>query len=104
MKKNTFQSHNAKGDLQGKSTKKAQLNAVFQAFFEKPRTMKEADEVSGVMRESICRYVRDFRKNERIQRIGEKYCSITKHKAGIYTTNPEHFIKSNQLNLFGNER
>lgn len=100
MKSGSFQSQNEKGDFQGKDTRKAQLQKVFKAFYDRPRTMKEADEVSGVMRENICRYVRDLRKTEKIQRIGEKYCSITKHKAGIYTTNPDLFLESNQLQLF----
>ena len=78
-----------------------QLSRVFQAFFESPKTMKEADKACGVMRESICRYVRKLRLQGKIAIIKKRYCKVTGHEAGVYTTNPDLFPpKPLQLNLF----
>lgn len=88
------------GELQGKDTKNDQLNKVFQSFFESPKTMKEADADSGIMRENICRYVRTFRQSKSIVAIRKRYCLVTKHLANEYTTNPEFFPKPTQLSLF----
>ncbi|HLF51061.1 hypothetical protein [Flavobacterium sp.] len=83
------------------NTAKDQVKKVFNAFFENPKTMKEADIYTGVMRENICRYVRTFRDENRIELIGYRKCKITGHnKVGIYTTNPDLFPKSNQLKMF----
>jgi hypothetical protein len=81
-----------------------QLDAVYQAFFEKPRTMKEADFACGVMRESICRYVRTLRNQGKIYRLKQRRCQRTNHRAGEYTTDPRLFPKTKpqQLNLFSN--
>ena len=85
---------------QGKDKKIDQLKAVFQSFFDSPKTMKEADSDSGIMRENICRYVRTFRQSKSIVVIRKRYCLVTKHLANEYTTNPELFPKPTQLSLF----
>jgi hypothetical protein len=85
---------------QNKDTKIDQLNVVFKSFFDSPKTMKEADVNSGIMRENICRYVRTFRKNKSIVVIRKRLCSITNHLANEYTTNPDLFPKPTQLTLF----
>lgn len=78
-----------------------QLNIVFNAFFEKPKTMKEVDKETGIMRESICRHVKTLRAKNRIALVGYRKCNVTNHgKVGIYTTNPDLFPVSNQLKLF----
>jgi hypothetical protein len=78
-----------------------QLNIVFNAFFESPKTMKEVDKETGVMRENICFYVRYFRKQKRIALVGYRKCKVTGHdKVGTYTTNPNLFPVSNQLKMF----
>jgi hypothetical protein len=80
---------------------KDQLNKVFNAFFEFPKTMKEVDLETTVMRENICRYVRTLRNENRIELVGYRKCKVTGNpKVGIYTTNPELFPKSNQLTMF----
>lgn len=80
---------------------KDQLNKVFNAFFEFPKTMKEVDFETTVMRENICRYVRTLRIENRIALVGYRKCKATGNpKVGIYTTNPELFPKSNQLTMF----
>ena len=81
--------------------KDKQLNMVFSAFFESPKTMKEVDMETTIMRENICRYVRTLRQKNRIALVGYRKCKVTGNgKVGIYTTNPELFPKSNQLQLF----
>lgn len=78
-----------------------QLNIVFNAFFESPKTMKEVDKETGVMRESICRHVKTLRASNKIVLVGYRKCKETGHgKVGIYTTNPDLFPLSNQLKLF----
>ena len=78
-----------------------QMKKVFNAFFEFPKIMKEVDAETTVMRESICRYVRTLRLENRIALVGYRRCKITGHpKVGTYTTNPEMFPKSNQLKMF----
>ena len=66
-----------------------QLNKVYQVFFKTPSTMKEVDAECGVMRESICRYVKTLRSENKIYLIDKRICKVTKHIAGIYTTNPD---------------
>ena len=83
-----------------KQTRKNQFNKVYQAFFDQPMTMLEAEKLTGIMRSNICWYCRDFRQSERIFKIGEKYCSISKHKAGIWTTNTKLKPDDKQLQLF----
>ena len=85
---------------QGKDKKIDQLSKVFQSFFDSPKTMKECDIDSGIMRENITRYVRTFRQSKSIAVIRKRYCLVTKHLANEYTTNPLLFPKSTQLTLF----
>jgi hypothetical protein len=78
-----------------------QTKKVFDAFFEFPKTMKEVDAETGVMRENICRYVWTLRNENLIALVGYRKCRITGfNKVGIYTTDPALFPKSNQLKLF----
>jgi hypothetical protein len=78
-----------------------QLSKVFQAFFESPKTRKEADKACGIMRENICWYVRYFRQHKQIAVIRKRYCAVTKHLAEELTTNPALFPKEpKQLDLW----
>ena len=77
-----------------------QLNKVYNVFYQQPSTMKEVDKVCGVMRENICWYVRTLRKAGRIYLINKRKCKVTKHKAGVYTTNPELIPIDKQTKLF----
>lgn len=78
-----------------------QLNIVFNAFFESPKTMQEVSKETGVMRSNICWYVRDFKNQRIIAMVGYRKCNVTNYgKVGIYTTNPDLFPVSNQLKLF----
>lgn len=63
-----------------------QKRRVFEAFFEKPKTMLEVEAETGIMRSNICYYVRDFLLEKRIKRLYTGFCSITRMPAGRYTT------------------
>lgn len=87
--------------MNSSNTQAQQTKKVFNSFFEFPKTMKEVDIETSVMRENICRYVRTLRNENRIALVGYRKCKITgNNKVGIYTTNPDLFPKSNQLKLF----
>lgn len=78
-----------------------QLSVIYEAFLNRPMTMKEADVSTGIMRENICRYVSKLMKQGKIALIKKRYCSITNHWAGEYTTDPEKFpIRPIQKELF----
>jgi hypothetical protein len=80
--------------------KKDQLKAVFQSFFDSPKTMKEADKDCGVMRENICRYVGTFRKNNQIWVLRNRRCKVTGWYASELTTNPKLAPTDKPLTLF----
>lgn len=77
-----------------------QFKETFKGFFKQPQTMKELSVSTGIDRANICRYCRTMRKAGSIMVFKKVYCSITKHLANRYTTNPELFPKSNQIKLF----
>ncbi len=78
----------------------AQFQIVFNGFLKSPCTMKELSIITGIDRANICRYVRILRLAGKIAIYKKVYCSITKHKANSYTTNPELMPVSKQLKLF----
>ncbi len=77
-----------------------QLKKVHDAFFNQSLTMKEADVLTGVMRENICWYCKELGESNRLHKEGKRLCSITNHRATTYTTNPLLKPKDNQFNLF----
>lgn len=83
-----------------KKKRERQLKRVYKAFYNSPKTMKEADKATGVMRENICWYCRELRKSNKLYLVGRRLCSITKHEANVYTTNPALVPAKAQLELF----
>lgn len=79
---------------------RTQLQKVFKAFYNHPQTMLMADNETGVRRASICWYVAALKKADLICEIKKSKCEISNYTAGYYTTNPDLFVKSNQLKLF----
>lgn len=77
-----------------------QLAMVYEAFYDEPRTMKEVDVITGIMRENICRHCSTLRQLDKIYPVGEKLCSVTGHLAIIWTTNPELIPPNTQYSLF----
>jgi hypothetical protein len=97
MKKKASLRRNAKINYRAQS----QLSKVYEAFFESPKTRKEADKACGVMRENICWYVKYLRRHNLIAIVGKRRCRVTKHLAEELTTNPALFPKKlNQLFLW----
>jgi recombinational DNA repair protein RecR len=87
--------------LQGKDNNlKHQKSIVFQSFYNAPKTMKECDKEVGIMRESICWFCRDFRKENKLFVVKKVICTITKRLVNQYSTNPELTPISKQTKLF----
>jgi hypothetical protein len=79
----------------------AQLRIVYNAFKEKPMTMKEVDVCTGVMRENICRYVDLLLEQGNIALLRKRKCSITGYPyVKEYTANRDLFPKPIQYDLF----
>jgi hypothetical protein len=78
-----------------------QLQVVFRAFYEKPRTMKEVFNRTGILREFICWYCRQLRNTGRLYFIKKRKCSITGEWVKEFTTN-EKFVPecTKQYKLF----
>jgi hypothetical protein len=69
----------------------AQMKRVFVAFYKQPKTMLAVSIETGILRANICRYVAKWRKENRICIVRKGICPISKHRAGLYTTNPDLF-------------
>ncbi|MBU3715224.1 MAG: hypothetical protein FGM46_09820 [Ferruginibacter sp.] len=86
---------------QGKDSHfKNQFIRAFEGFYRHPQTMKELSITTGIDRANLCRYVRQMEIAGTIAILKRSYCSITKHIANKYTTNPELFPLNIQLSLF----
>ena len=83
-----------------KKKRETQAKKVYASFYESPKTMKEVDAETGIMRENICRFCSDLRDQGRLYEVGERLCRITKHLATVYTTNPDLTPESSQTKLF----
>jgi hypothetical protein len=78
---------------------KAQLLKVYDAFMDKPMTMLEADNYTGIMRSNICWYINHLKEQGRIVLIKKRKCSVTGFEAGEYTANKNLFPKINKTQL-----
>lgn len=86
---------------QNKDKRIKELNLVYDAFFNKPLTMKEVDKLTGVMRESICWYCKALRESNRLYKVRKRRCTVTKYNdVWEWTTNPDLKPENNQLELF----
>ena len=76
----------------GKSTNfQAQMERVFNALYLQPKTMLMVSTETGILRANICRYIAEWKKENRISIVRKGICPVSKHRAGFYTTNPELF-------------
>lgn len=79
----------------------AQLVRVYKASKEKPMTMKEVDQYTGIMRENVCRHVAKLLEQGRIAVTRKRKCRVTGYPyVNEYTGDPVLFPKSDQLKLF----
>jgi|SRR5690554_3840775 len=82
----------------------AQMSKVFKAFSERPKTMLMVSIETSILRANICRYVAEWREQNRIDVVKTGLCEVSKHRAGYLTTDPSLFPTSNQLSLFDNPK
>jgi DNA-binding transcriptional regulator LsrR (DeoR family) len=82
------------------SNKNSQFAQTFEGFFNQPLTMMELSVITGIDRANICRYCAVLRAAGSIAIYKKGYCSITKHLANQYTTNPQLFPIDLQGKLF----
>ncbi|CAA7195873.1 hypothetical protein [Chryseobacterium potabilaquae] len=75
----------------------AQKSRVFKAFSERPKTMLMVSVETRICRANICRYVSQWQRENRIEIVRKGFCSLSKHRAGFYSTNSEFLfnLKSN---------
>ena len=77
---------------QGKSKHfQTQIQRVSAALYRQPKTMLMVSIETGILRANICRYVAEWEKENRIYKVRQGICPISKHRAGFYTTNPDLF-------------
>lgn len=69
----------------------AQKEKVFTALFSQPKTMLMVSIETGIFRANICRYITELEKENRVCIVQKGICSISKHRAGFYSTNPNLF-------------
>ena len=78
-----------------------QLQVVKQFLFNNTATMKEVFIGTGIIREHVCRHIAALKDLNQVCKISEGKCPVTgQDGVGFYTTNPELFITSPQLDLF----
>lgn len=70
---------------------RVQMEQVYNAFRRKPSTMLMVATETGILRANICWYVAEWQRQGKIQLANKGICSISKHRAGYYSTNPELF-------------
>jgi hypothetical protein len=84
---------------QGKDKRfEAQMKRVFAAFRHKPSTMLMVSVETGILRANICRYVAEWKRQGRIHEAYQGLCSVSKHRAVYYTTDPN--LLTQPLTLF----
>lgn len=81
-----------------------QLKTCYKAFRKAPKTMKMVEAETGIDRPNICRYVAFLEKRQKITVVKKDTCTITKHHAKYYSTNPQYFKPITQTELFKSER
>lgn len=64
-----------------------QKQRVYRSFKEKPKTMLQVSQETGIYRANICRYVHDMRDEGTVYRLLRGLCPISKNRAIFWTTN-----------------
>jgi hypothetical protein len=87
--------------LDNNQAKDTQLQKVYKAFYEQPRTMKEVFVCTGVLREFICWHCRELKLLGKLYFIKRRRCNITGKWAKEFTTNEEFLPEfPKQLKIF----
>ncbi len=93
--------YNSFEQVKGKNLKD-QFSKVYKGFFEQPQSMKMLSVRLNIDRANICWFCRELRKSNKIDVAKKGMCKITNRVVNFYTTNPDLFYETNQLNLFEN--
>lgn len=64
-----------------------QRQRVYQSFRERPKTMLQVSQETGIYRANICRYIHRMKNEGTIYRLPRGLCPISKNKAIFWTTN-----------------
>lgn len=84
---------------------KAQMQIVYQSFFERPKTMLDVSLETGILRANICWYAKEWRKTGKIKEIYKGLDKNTKCMASYLSTDKRLFISiDSQLSLFEDGR
>lgn len=75
-----------------------QEKRVFEAFYKGSYTMLEVATLTDVRRANICRLIAKWRKTDKVYFIKKRLCTVSKSRAGMFTTNHEIFIKQKSRN------
>lgn len=71
----------------------AQKKRVYKAFSDRPKTMKQVEQQTGVMRSNICWYVGKWKKTDKIGVAYLGVCPITKtNGVQFLTTDPDLYL------------
>jgi hypothetical protein len=76
---------------------------IYNGFFIESQSMKMLAVKLNIDRSSVCWLCRELRKDFRIGVSNKMNCLITNRVVNYYTTNPDLFATSNQLDLFDNK-
>lgn len=77
-----------------------QYEVTYNELRKRPQTMLEVSTKTGILRANVCRYVSKMREGGLVEVVYHDVCSISKHPANHYTTDPELFPPKDQLTLF----
>ena len=77
-----------------------ELKAVHDFLLIQPATATQVARALNIYRPNLCRRKRVLEKAGQLMVIKKTICPVTKHTAGLLTTNPALFPIQSQLNLF----
>lgn len=77
-----------------------ELKAVHDFLFEQPATATQVATALNIYRPNLCRRKRTLEIAGQLMVIKKTICPITRHTAGLLTTNPALFPIQKQLKLF----
>lgn len=80
--------------------KEAQMEIVFEAFRQEPKTMLQVSAETGIMRANITRYVAKWRKRNKIAEVKKGTCPISNHRAAFLSTDPRYMHPDPQIAMF----
>lgn len=93
-------SNNSQYPLGDSHNQDSKEKRVFNAFAERPKTMRMVEVETGIRRDSfICRRIGEWLKEGRICKTHFGVCPISKYsKVGFYTTDKKQFPTSKPIN------